>query len=172
MLISDFQKVGWANHNEIVFPQGTVVTPVDLGGAAAPRRRRLAGDDRSRQHAAIAITSPSPRGSINTGARAEHRDGDARPSAGATCRRSSVTVPATGAQQVAFTSIAVPSGATKGIVRITPDSLTQDDVLNFTIAPDEAVPVLIVEPASPRDESESVPEPSAGDRRPSVVPRR
>ena len=35
VLISDFQKVGWANHNEIIFPQGTVVTPVDLGGPAA-----------------------------------------------------------------------------------------------------------------------------------------
>jgi hypothetical protein len=60
------------------------------------------------------------------------------------------TVPGHGAAQVAFTSIAVPSGATKGAVRITPDSLTQNDVLNFTIAPDEAVAVLIVEPTSPR----------------------
>src|SRR6185312_3600218 len=33
VVISDFQKIGWANHNEIVFPQGTVVTPIDLGGA-------------------------------------------------------------------------------------------------------------------------------------------
>jgi hypothetical protein len=35
-------------------------------------------------------------------------------------------------------------------VHITPDSLTQNDVLNFTIAPDEAVAVLIVEPTTPR----------------------
>ena len=35
VLISDFQKIGWANRNEINFPQGTTITPVDLGGAAA-----------------------------------------------------------------------------------------------------------------------------------------
>ena len=83
-----------------------------------------------------------------------------------------VVVPARGAQQVAFTSIAVPSGATKGAVRITPDSLKQNDVLSFTIAPDEAVPVLIVEPANPRDNQGLFLESSAGDRRSPVVPRR
>src|SRR5215207_9093362 len=35
VLISDYQKIGWVNHNEIVFPKGTVVTPVDLGGGAS-----------------------------------------------------------------------------------------------------------------------------------------
>jgi hypothetical protein len=60
------------------------------------------------------------------------------------------TVPATGARQVAFRTIAVPTGATKGVVRLAPhDSLPQDDALSFTIAPDEAVPVLIVEPPVP-----------------------
>ena len=32
VLISDFQKVGWANRNEISFPKGTTITPIDLGG--------------------------------------------------------------------------------------------------------------------------------------------
>ena len=35
VLISDFQKIGWANRNEIGFPPGTAITPVDLGGATA-----------------------------------------------------------------------------------------------------------------------------------------
>jgi hypothetical protein len=62
-----------------------------------------------------------------------------------------VTVPASGTKQVAFASVPVPSGATEGLVRLTPDSLAQDDRLAFTIAPDAAVPVLLVEPASPRE---------------------
>jgi hypothetical protein len=62
-----------------------------------------------------------------------------------------VILPARGAQQVNFAPIAVPSGATKGSVRVTPDSLTQDDVLNFTIAPDEAVSVLIIDPIGARE---------------------
>src|SRR4051812_1325217 len=36
VLISDYQKVGWANHNEIVFPLGTVVTATDVGSASSP----------------------------------------------------------------------------------------------------------------------------------------
>ena len=77
-----------------------------------------------------------------------------------------VNVPASGALQVAFTSIPVPNAPTKASVSITPDSLPLDDVSNFTIAPDAAVPVLIVEPNNAADEPELVHEPSAVDRRP------
>jgi hypothetical protein len=148
VLISDYQKVGWANHNEVVFPKGTTITPIDLGGAAASdvavaqvTTDRDSTGERDRVTVAARL--------INTGAAARAvtatlaiggRDAQTKP----------VSVPARGALQVAFAPIAVPTGATKGAVRITPDSLTQNDVLNFTIAPDEAVPVLLVEPTSPR----------------------
>ncbi|MEP6496160.1 MAG: BatA domain-containing protein [bacterium] len=149
VLISDYQKVGWANHNEIVFPQGTVVTPIDLGAGAiadvavaqVTTSRDSAGE---RDHTTVAARI------VNTGAAIKSvsatlsvggRDGQ-------TVR---VNVPPHGAQQVAFTPLAVPSGATKGAVRVTPDSLTQDDVLNFTIAPDEAVAVLVVDPPGARE---------------------
>ena len=150
VLISDFQKVGWANHNEIVFPKGTVVTPVDLGAAtrAADVAVSQVTTDRDstgvRDHvtvvARLANTGAAPReiaATLAVGGRDEQSQ--------------KVTVPASGTKQVAFASIPVPSGATRGVVRITPDSLTQDDQLAFTIAPDEAVPVLLVEPASPRE---------------------
>jgi len=149
VLISDFQKVGWANHNEIVFPQGTVVTPVDLGGALSSDvavsqvttdRDSTAERDRVTVATRLINTAAAPKAIAAT-----------LTIGGRDVQTQRVTVPATGVQQVAFTPIAVPSGATKGLVRITPDSLTQDDVLNFTIAPDEAVPVLIVEPSSPRE---------------------
>ena len=148
VLITDFQKVGWANHNEIVFPKGTVVTPVDLGGPAPDVAVTQVSTDRDssgdRDHVIVAArlinTAAAPRtvaATLNVGG----RDVDTR----------RVTVAASGAQQAAFGSIAVPSGATRAIIRITTDSLAADDVLNFTIAPDEAVPVLVVEPASPRE---------------------
>jgi hypothetical protein len=149
VLISDFQKVGWANHNEIVFPQGTVVTPVDLGGASSSDvavsqvttdRDSTAERDRVTVAARLINTAAAPKAIAAT-----------LTIGGRDVQTQRVTVPASGVQQVAFTPIAVPSGPTKGLVRITPDSLTQDDVLNFTIAPDEAVPVLIVEPSSPRE---------------------
>jgi hypothetical protein len=148
VLISDYQKTGWVNHNEVTFPKGTVVTPVDLGGAAASdvavaevkTERDSAGE---RDHVTVAarlINTGSAPKSVTATLAVGGRDAQTK----------QVTVPARGAVQVAFTPIAVPSGATKGVVHITPDSLTQNDVLNFTIAPDEAVPVLIVEPTAPR----------------------
>lgn len=148
VLISDYQKVGWANHNEIGFPQGTVITPVDLGSAAAPNvavaqvttSRDSTGE---RDHVTVAARL------INTGATAKSIAATLSVG-GRDVQTSRVDMPASGAQQVAFSSIAVPSGATKGAVRITADSLPQDDVLNFTIAPDEAVSVLVVEPAGAR----------------------
>lgn len=149
VVISDFQKIGWANHNEIVFPQGTTVTPIDLGGGASSdvavsqvTTDRDSTPERDRVTVAARL--------INTGA-ATTTVAATLSIGGRDVQTQRVTLPASGVQQVAFTPIAVPSGTTKGVVRITPDSLAQDDVLNFTIAPDEAVPVLIVEPAAPRE---------------------
>ncbi|MDB4877617.1 MAG: double-transrane region domain protein [Gemmatimonadetes bacterium] len=145
VLISDYQKVGWVNHNEISFPPGTVVTTTDIGGGATPNvavaqvttDRDSTGD---RDHVTVAARL------INTGA-APKLVTATLAIGGRDVQTKSVNLPASGAQQVAFTSIAVPSGATKGAVRITPDSLTPDDVLAFTIAPDDAVPVLVIEPS-------------------------
>jgi hypothetical protein len=149
VLISDFQKVGWANHNEIVFPQGTTVTPVDLGGSAS--------SDVAVSQVTTDRDSTAERDRVTVAARLINTGGATKAVAatlaigGRDVQTQRVSLPASGVQQVAFTPIAVPSGATRGVVRITPDSLTQDDALNFTIAPDEAVPVLIVEPSSPRE---------------------
>ncbi len=149
VLISDFQKVGWANHNEVVFPQGTVVTPIDLGGASSSdvavsqvTTDRDSAGERDRVTVAARL--------VNTSAAAKNLTATLS-IGGRDVQSKQVGVPASSAQQVAFASIPIPTGATKGLVRITPDSLTQDDVLDFTIAPDAAVPVLIVEPSSPRE---------------------
>jgi len=149
VLISDFQKAGWANRNEIVFPKGTTITPVDLGGAEPDVAVTQVTTDRDssgdRDHVTVAArvinTSTAPRtvtATLTLGGRQVET------------RR--VTVGASAAAQAAFGSIAVPSGATRATIGITPDSLKVDDVLNFTIAPDEAVPVLVVEPANPRED--------------------
>jgi hypothetical protein len=149
VLISDYQKVGWANHNEVVFPRGTVVTPVDVGAAGSSdvavsqvtTDRDSAGQrDRVTVAARLINTGGAPR-TVSATLAIGGRDVETK----------RVAIEASSAQQVAFASIAIPTGATKGLVRITPDSLTQDDVLDFTIAPDEAVPVLIIEPSNPRE---------------------
>ena len=149
VVITDFQKIGWANHNEIVFPQGTTVTPVDLGGASS--------SDVAVSQVSTDRDSTSQRDHVTVAARLINTSAATKAVAatlsvgGRDVQTQRAILPPSGVQQVAFTPIAVPSGATKGIVHITPDSLTPDDVLNFTIAPDEAVPVLIVEPTNPRE---------------------
>ena len=149
VLISDYQKVGWANHNEVVFPRGTIVTPVDVGAAGSSdvavsqvtTDRDSAGQrDRVTVAARLINTGGAPR-TVSATLAIGGRDVETK----------RVVIEASSAQQVAFASIAIPTGPTKGLVRITPDSLTQDDVLDFTIAPDEAVPVLIIEPSNPRE---------------------
>ncbi len=148
VLISDFQKTGWASHNEVTLPPGTTITPVDVSGAASPdvavalvTTDRDSAGDRDRITVAARL--------VNTGASAAPRRATLA-IGGRDVQTRQITVPARAAVQVAFAPIVVPSGATKGAVRITPDSLVSDDVLDFTIAPDAAVPVLIVDPASPR----------------------
>ncbi len=69
---------------------------------------------------------------------------------GRNAQSKSVTIAASGAQQVSFDPIVVPGTSTRGTVSITADSMPQNDVLSFTIAPDEAVTVLIVEPTGAR----------------------
>ncbi|HSQ31196.1 MAG TPA: BatA domain-containing protein [Gemmatimonadaceae bacterium] len=149
VLISDFQKVGWASRNEILFPKGTTITPIDLGGAEPDVAVTQVTTDRDssgdRDHVTVAArvinTSSVPR-TVTATLTLGGRQVDTR----------RVTVGASAAAQAAFGSIAVPSGATRATIGITPDSLKVDDVLNFTIAPDEAVPVLVVEPANARED--------------------
>jgi hypothetical protein len=150
VLISDYQKVAWANHNEVTFPRGTTITPIDLGGATSAdiavaqvtTDRDSTGD---RDHVTVAARL------INTGHAPKNIQATLAVG-GRNVQTKAVSVPATGALQVAFASVPVPSSATRGSVRVTPDSMQLDDVLDFTIAPDAAVSVLLVEPATPRED--------------------
>src|SRR5215510_13059429 len=154
VVISDFQKVGWANRNEITFPQGTAITPVDLGGpVAADVAVAQVTTDRDSTGARDLVTVAARL--INTGSQQKTVRATLAVG-GRDVQTKSVTVAARGAQQVAFTSLAVPTAATKGSVRITEDSLRQNDQLNFTVAADEAVAVLLVEPASGARENQGL----------------
>ena len=167
VLISDYQKVGWVNHNEITFPQGTKITPVDLGGGAPA--------DVAVSQVAIDRDSTGDRDKVNVAARLINT-GKKPATVSATlavggrdAQTKTATVPPSTAQQVAFTSIVVPGTATKGTVRITPDSLAQNDVMNFTMAPDEAVRGADRRTVGAARERGLVPEPSVRDRRSPVV---
>src|SRR4030095_16565586 len=105
VMVSDVQKVGWAKHDEVVFPTGTKITPMDIGGGATPdvavsnvTTDRAATGDREQVTVAARLT--------NVGA-AARTVGATLEVGGRRVESKSVNVPATGAQQVIFTPLNV-----------------------------------------------------------------
>jgi hypothetical protein len=148
VLISDFQNVGWGRHDDVRLPQGTAMTTVDVGGGSdddlavtqVSTDRATEGDrDRVTVTARVTNVGAAPRtveATLELGGRA--------------IETKKLTVAAKGVAQARFSPTAIPAAATRGTVRITHDSLTANDEFNFTLAPGEAVSVLVVQPAKPR----------------------
>ncbi len=149
VLITDFQKVGWAQRDEVDLPAGTVVTPVDVSEKSVADMavtqvttdRDTAAGSRDRVTVAARITNVGPQ-AVTVAAVLSLGGRDIQ------TRR--VTVPASGAAQVRFASQSIPTAPIRGSVRIDHDALPENDTFNFTLAPDEVVSVLVVEPVRAR----------------------
>ena len=148
VLISDFQKTGWAKREELALPPGVALHPLDVSGKTGSDAAVIGlTTDRTRDptrerivvSARIANLSAAPR-TVDAVLELGGREVQSR----------RVALAAKAVEQVRFTPVAVPPSATRGVVRITRDSLQADDQFFFTVAPDEAVSVLILEPSSAR----------------------
>ncbi|HVT39656.1 MAG TPA: BatA domain-containing protein [Gemmatimonadaceae bacterium] len=151
LIISDFQNVGWNRRDDVRLPPGTTVTTVDLSGAFAGDMSvsavktdrdtdpKSAGRDRVTVTARLTNTGTAPR-TVDAALELGGRPVETK----------RVTVPASGAVQVRFLPTGIPSGATRGTVRIPHDALPANDAYHFTLAPDEAVSVLVIEPPRAR----------------------
>jgi uncharacterized membrane protein len=148
VMISDFQSIAWGRRDDVHLPPGTAMTTVDVGGGqpadlavtqvstdrdAAGERDRVTVTARVSN---VGTTARTVEATLNLGGRA--------------VETKKLTLPPKGVAQARFSSTAVPAAATRGTVRITHDSLPQNDEFNFTLAPGEAVSVLIVQPSKPR----------------------
>jgi uncharacterized membrane protein len=148
VLISDFQRVAWARRDDVQLPAGTAMTTVDVGGApgadlavtqVSTERDRVGDRDRVTVTARVTNLGTAARtvdATIELGGRA--------------VETKRLVVPGKGVAQARFSPNAVPATPTRGTVRITHDSLPQNDSFHFTLAPGEALSVLIVQPAKPR----------------------
>ena len=148
VLISDFQSVGWGRRDDIQLPQGAVMTTVDVssGQPADLAVTQVATDrDRVGDRDRVTVTARV----TNVGATARAVDATLE-LGGRGVEAKRVTVPAKGVVQVRFAPNSIPTAATRGTVRITHDSLPQNDAFNFTLAPGEAVSVLVIEPGTAR----------------------
>jgi len=149
VLVSDFQKVGWARREEVSLPVGAKMNVVDLGigESADVAVSRVTtdlegGSDRPQATVAARLT--------NTGKQARTLQATLELN-GRAVQTKSVTVPASGAAQVRFATVAVSLGDSRGVVRVDHDALPQNDAFHFVISPSQALGVLLLQPGSPRE---------------------
>lgn len=148
VLISDFQKAGWAKREELALPPEVTLRTVDVStGDASDAGIVGVTTERTRDSVRERVTVTAR--AVNLGTRPRTVSAVLE-LGGRTLESKRVTLPAKGATQVRFAPVIVPPSATRGLVRIDEDSLAADDTFFFTVAPDEAVSVLIIEPASAR----------------------
>lgn len=148
VLISDFQKAGWARREEIALPPGVELHPFDVSGKGGSDAAVVGVvTDRTRDSVRARIIVTARVANLGTSPRTMDAVLDL---GGRTVESRRITVAANAAEQVRFSPVVVPATATRGVVSITKDSLTADDRFFFTVAPDEAVSVLVLEPSSAR----------------------
>ena len=153
VLIGDFQRGGWTGDEGVVFPPGTVVTPVDLS-SPAPSNRTVAsvslvreergGRDRVYATARLTRVGGEDPESVETVLEVD----------GMELERRSVTLPANGAATATFDPFNLSQDFTRGSVRFAEtDELAPDDVYYFVLSPGRAVRVLVLDPAGGRGAS-------------------
>ncbi|HEY2854528.1 MAG TPA: BatA domain-containing protein [Gemmatimonadaceae bacterium] len=157
VLISDFQRRGWATRDEIAFPPGTTITNVDVAAGDSTMADAAVADvtvsrnegerDRATIAARLTNTGVKPIDNVDVSLELNGRVADSK----------RASIPAHGATQVRFASVAIPSGTSVGVVRFADASATgranelaADDRYYFTISPEAGVSLLLVEPSTPR----------------------
>ena len=148
ILISDFQKAGWAKREELAMPPDVTLRTMDVSSGDATDAGVIGvATERTRDSLRERVTVTARIANLA----AKPRTMDAVLELGGRVLESKrVTLPPKSAQPVRFAATIVPPSATRGVVKIAEDSLAADDAFYFTVAPDEAVSVLIIEPASAR----------------------
>jgi hypothetical protein len=152
LLISDFQRVGWDGRDSPSLPAGTTITKVDLADAKTSNVavtgvdfRRDYAEDRER----VAITARL----VNRSA--EPRTGHAVTLElnGRAVETKQVNLAANAAATVDFAAAPLPSGTTRGVVKLADDALARDNSFYFAISRGQALSVLVIdgrEGAAPR----------------------
>ncbi|HVZ48440.1 MAG TPA: hypothetical protein VG916_06635, partial [Gemmatimonadaceae bacterium] len=148
VIVSDFQRRGWSSRAELRMPPNIEIHAMDVSGGdvADVAVTSVATDrDAATPNAPVTVTARLS----NTGA-APRTVQASLELGGRSIGSTSVTVPASGSAQARFPATAVPGAVTRGVVRIPPDNLNANNEFTFTLAPDEAVRVLVVDPVQRR----------------------
>ena len=144
VLISDFQRSGVESATGVRFPEGTVLTPVQVTGDAKAnisvagvlfQREYFSG--RERVVVAARIT--------NRGSDAVENFDVALEIEGREIELLSTDLPPNGSATVEFAPVTLGEASMTGAVRAEGDALPTDDVFYFNVSPGQVVTVLVVE---------------------------
>jgi hypothetical protein len=148
VLISDFQRAGFSARDDVRLPPGTALRTVDVGGAPVADAALLAVSadrDETAERARVVVAAR-----VRNGGPASRAIAATLAIGGRPVETKTVTVAPGGVMQVRFTPAPVPAGTARATVRLAPDALPADDAFHFTLAAAAAVPLLVIEPATPR----------------------
>ena len=149
VLITDFQKVGWDGHEDVELPPGTQLRPVDVSESSSPNvavttvelhRAIVAGRERVTVNARLTNTGDKPANGLSVALRLNDRE----------VEKKTLTLAPNSAGTATFSSVALPTGLTQGVVSAGPDALSADNSYNFVLSPEQALSILIIEPPGAR----------------------
>ncbi|MBI2834970.1 MAG: BatA domain-containing protein [Acidobacteria bacterium] len=149
ILISDFQRRGWAGTEAVRLPDGATLTAVPVSGrdetanlAVTPislQRSRFSGQER------VTVAG----GVINRSGRAMADLEMTLEIGGRTIQTQRVDVEAHGSRAVTFAPFTIASANTRGTVRIAADPLTRDNAFHFVVSPAVPIRVLVIDRGGP-----------------------
>jgi hypothetical protein len=145
VLISDFQKSGWQQHEEVHFPGGTVLTPVSVASVAtsnvsvtsvAFERARFAGEERVTVTAGLVNRSADPVTNLPVTLEV----------GGQQIQAQHANLPPHGSASVVFAQFTLSDAYVRGSVHAGTDAMPKDNVFYFALSPARPLSVLIVQP--------------------------
>ncbi len=158
VLISDFQRIGWSEDDDIDLPQGTLMRPINLSVTPASNIG-VAGVGLERQQLSVGLGAGSDSDAGDTGvvvtARITRQGGDEAGETtvrllveGIVVQEQAVSLPPNGAARVTFEAVGGGAGALRGTVSVEPDGLPEDDEFHFVSSSTQALSVLLVQSVS------------------------
>ena len=143
VLISDFQQSGLDSTSGIRFPEGTVLTPVQVGDEARAnvsvagvlfQREYFSGRERVVVAARVTNRGDEPVTGLDVALELDGRE----------IETLATDLPASGSSTVDYAAVTLGDAPMTGAVRIRADALPTDDVFHFVITPGQVVRVLLV----------------------------
>lgn len=147
VLISDFQKTGWQQHEDIHLPEGATLTPVSVASEGLSdlsvssvtfARDTFSNEERVKVTAGLTNRGSTPYTNVTASLEVEGKSIDSRP----------VSVGPNASESVTFLPFTVSESGMKCIVRAGTDALPTDNAYYFALSPSRPLSVLIIQPDS------------------------